>query len=428
MSRRAKVKIIRKQMANDGELSDMFNQMMGTGQINLEIAYPRYLRLRELLAKLRDLYTSAAGTIRLLQRANTYYATPKRHILAFCANITGVLAESSIPACIDVDKYMLDGFKGIPAAEVEQFAKLYELVKNSQVCKMCIMTYDELSHYKDKVNYTGVPDHRFVFNIIGCDWRPLKFTRLDIVGLLMDDSSADNARTVMELLRATYELTASLFNELQSPDVDVDKFVEVIAASLEQIKKIPELHRCTQAFRKIEESLDLLKSKFNTYYHDFVVTKDSTIIMQHFILDVSKSSDDVPAKVTAQFGQIIAYYRKSTRGKIQDPMMAKLLDRLTESLGHLNGANEPGDAINDVANDIDDGDSDSQNEDDDGEPEADAPTKSASRPATTGADSRENSAARAQHLADAPSITVGAGPISGQELYNALLAKPAADK
>ena len=65
--------------------------------------------------------------------------------------------------------------------------------------------------------------------------------------------------------------------------------------NIDEIQKQPELHRCKDAFKKIKESVMMLKTNFNEYYRDFVDTSDNTIIMQHFIVDVSKSTEASPS-------------------------------------------------------------------------------------------------------------------------------------
>ena len=40
----------------DQNLADMFNQMLGTGAVNMTIAYPRYVRIKGIVDKLLKLF------------------------------------------------------------------------------------------------------------------------------------------------------------------------------------------------------------------------------------------------------------------------------------------------------------------------------------------------------------------------------------
>jgi hypothetical protein len=78
----------------------------------------------------------------------------------------------------------------------------------------------------------------------------------------------------------------------------------------------------------------LLKENFGDYYRDFISTKDSTIMMQNFIIDVSKKTDSDP-QVTRQFRQIISYYRELAQQQIQNPKVKMLFDKVNESFQQL---------------------------------------------------------------------------------------------
>ena len=78
----------------------------------------------------------------------------------------------------------------------------------------------------------------------------------------------------------------------------------------------------------------MLRERFNGYYRDFIDTQDSSIIMQHFILDVSKTGT-ASAKVTGQFRTIISFYKKVAAQKGDaDPRMKSLFERLSASFKH----------------------------------------------------------------------------------------------
>src|SRR5690606_16079398 len=112
---------------------------------------------------------------------------------------------------------------------------------------------------------------------------------------------------LMVVLHKLYAIGHDVYEAVSAPDVNVNDFVEVIMGSIGDVQK--HIPRCDAAFKKIIESVDLLKGNFGDYYKDFTASGNPTIIMENFVVDVSKNTKSSPA-VTAQFRRIIAHYRK----------------------------------------------------------------------------------------------------------------------
>ena len=163
----------------------------------------------------------------------------------------------------------------------------------------------------------------------GVEWKPFQFSSLNYKAIFIG-AEKDVIELYMIALHKTYSFGFQIYNEIQSPDIDIDTFVNIILKSIGDLQKIPELSRCKEAFAKLRESVGMLKENFNSYYRDFVNTKDSSIIMQHFVLDVGKNST-AGAKVAGQFRIIINYYRKMTNGQVTDPRLKSLLDRANKT-------------------------------------------------------------------------------------------------
>ncbi len=105
--------------------------------------------------------------------------------------------------------------------------------------------------------------------------------------------------------------------------------------NIDKIQKHPDLNRCGKAFSQIKKSVKLLKDNFNGYYREFVGSKNSTIMMEHFILDVSKSTNSDPV-LMSQFKKIIMFYRKIARdGQANNPKAKMFFDKVDESLKNL---------------------------------------------------------------------------------------------
>lgn len=132
-----------------------------------------------------------------------------------------------------------------------------------------------------------------------------------------------------------YNTCFDVYQIITSPDIDISKFSDLIVESIKQAKKM--IPRANKAFRKIEESVELLKDNFQNYYKDFVTTKNPTIIIENFILDVSKeNSGDVDLELARQFKKIVMFYQKKSQGKIKDPKVNKLFEMLNKNFEMLN--------------------------------------------------------------------------------------------
>ena len=137
-----------------------------------------------------------------------------------------------------------------------------------------------------------------------------------------------------------YEISHSVYIILSEPDVDVNEFVAVILNSIDSVKK--HIPRCNEAFDKIVESVDILKHNFDGYYKDFMSCNNPAIIMEHFVLDVSKNTKATP-KITAQFRRIITHYRNIASQHSTDPRLQSLFKHVDKNFEALEKCNQEDD-------------------------------------------------------------------------------------
>ncbi len=310
-------------IADTGQLSEMFNQMLGTGNANMAIAYPRYRRLHELCLRQVELFEIMANTSLLKQPG---YASQRAQIVKFC---TDSRAKMLTLFAMDFSDYEWN-LSLIDTEQVAKFTELYSGLKRDEFIHALVVMCDRLVPYRKNFEDKTAFNCKFITSMPGTEWCPFPFTTLNIKHIFsLMDVTADIVTFFMTVLSRAYEFSRKLFEELRSPDIDVDQFVAIIIESMDKIQKIPELHRCHDAFAKIKESVGMLKSNFSGYYRDFIETNDSTIIMQHFILDVGKNTNSSP-RVAAQFRKIIGYYQKIAAEQTSNPKMKALFDQVNE--------------------------------------------------------------------------------------------------
>lgn len=338
--------------SKDEGLAEMFNQMLGTGSVNITIAYPRYKKIKTLCVNIVKIFNELVKSP--FMRTHPDFVHQRIELEQYVAHAT---AQIETLFCMDLEAYEWN--LTLVENELRQkFSEVYDAVKRSDLVNQFVVMCDRLVPYKANFADLQKLHHFFIVKMPGVEWCPFPFSSLNLKYIFaMPEVKANTTRFIMTILHTAYKLSYALYEELQAPDIDVDEFVDFIMKNIDEIQKRPELHRCRDAFQKIKESVKLLKDRFNGYYRDFVATKDSTIMMQHFITDVSKSTA-ANAKVTAQFRTIIAYYRKVAQSQITNPKIKMLLDKVDESFNDLERGTENLVNIRDLSEDDDSHDSD----------------------------------------------------------------------
>jgi hypothetical protein len=318
--KKAKVKKVKIPIAEDRDISDLFNQMLG-GSTNVAITYPRYIAMRELCLKLVKVFTLLADST-LLREMNPI----REEIVEYCA-----LSKKYITVLFsqNLDSYlgMTQDYSKIPENITKAFSEDYETMKKSQFIKSLIGIADKLYPYRENFDKIDNLKHNFIYNIPGIEWSPLPFP-FDIKEFMCNETITKSAIDfIMIILHKTYEFTYAIYDKIMTPDIDIDQFIDIITSSIGEIQKIPELNRCGKAFNKIKDSVLLLKNNFNEYYRDFIETKDNTTIMLNFVTDVSKNTKADP-ELTRQFRKIISYYQNLPKNGQNNEKVNMLFEKM----------------------------------------------------------------------------------------------------
>jgi len=328
---KAKIKKVKIPVGGKDEgIAEMFNQMLGAGSLNMTIAYPKYLKIKHLTGELIKLFTMLKDSPFMVKF--TEFAPQKEEIDQFIKESVVVYRDLFRMDFSDYDwnlNLIEDELK-------KSFSDLYDEVKKSQFIKQFIIMCDRLVPYKHYIEDIKNLNHKFITSMPGVEFIPFPFIpKFNIKYIFTLSGVGPNTITFfMTVLCKAFEFSHDLYKVISSPDVDVDQFTEVIMSNIGEIQKQSELNRCGDAFKKIKESVSMLKDNFGSYYRDFISTKDSTVMMQNFIADVAKKQDANPT-VTRQFRVIINYYRKLAQQQIQNPKVKMLFDRVNESFQQL---------------------------------------------------------------------------------------------
>jgi hypothetical protein len=314
-------KDIRKIMGeNTDALNEMFEEMLGLRQADPDIIRPKFVLIRNNVRNVYKIFKQLATFQTLksdfpacnpgLDEINTYAETLKRELYF----------DESVP---DVEtKYA--------SLDKEKMNDLYTSLKVNTYIKELITLCSKLKvHHKNFADMDTYKEH-FVQNEPGLTFYIFPFSTFDLKYIW----SADNVKPVVKkyiltVLHKLYENLFTIYKTVTSPDVDIDRFTKVIMTSINEIKKQPDLHRCKNAFRKIEQSIGLLQRNFDQYYRDGVASGNMGIILENFISDVSNQDGNNP-RLIYEFKTIVKYMRKmGARAENQsNPKIKKVFDTL----------------------------------------------------------------------------------------------------
>jgi len=317
-----KSKVVKETLANKDVL-DMFQGIMGTseGTAALAITVPKYKLMAGHAERFIRLVTALDESVLMSiwpdMRANTG---------AFLADLRLQLAES-LPAC------PAGPYTSWAKEDVDFFNSKYAGAKGCGVINTVVLTCKELLPYKKYLQDPAALSDRFILKGAGTTIAPIAGLALNFKQVYIDDRNSPGDRTFLLLvMHKLFTIGHDMYEAVSSPDVDMEEFVEVIMSSIEEVKK--HIPRCDQAFNKIIESVSLLKGNFSGYYKDFVASNNPSIIMENFVLDVSKGTKSSPT-VTAQFRRIISHYRKMADQQASHPKLQSLFQQVDKNFKEL---------------------------------------------------------------------------------------------
>jgi len=347
----AKIKTV-----NDKEMVDMFNQMLGaSGKVNMEICYPKYLSMKNIMSSVIDLFESFASSPLF---GNSVFQSEKAEFNAYIGNARKTHADLFY---MDFSNIVWN-INLINEKDHSLFSEQYEFIKKCALMNDFIGICDYLApyykHFKDALPLETTDDSSASASSASASASsakssprynirpfttspgpvlPFPFSKLDIKFILSSLESAKEEKMIeyiMVVLCKLFNLTYNLYKTHASPDIDIDRFVEVVMNNISEVRK--QIPRCDKAFNKIIKSVHLLKNNFGKYYKDLIETKTSSIIMENFILDVAKDTAKVDPDVSRQFRIIISHYRKLAGSRAKDPRVKAIFEKLEDQISQLN--------------------------------------------------------------------------------------------
>lgn len=228
--------------------------------------------------------------------------------------------------------------------KISQLGDTYNKLKNSPVIKEFVMIAKNLKNaVMLEKKRSGSQKHdledkdmllpNFILESDGDFMILFNFTALDFKQMFLSELMDKTfSKYILFMLHLIYKKVILIVKEITSPDIDVDKFSELLIKNIDEIRK--HIPRCDKAFDKIKSSVDLLKTNFGEYYKDFISSQNPGIIVENFVVDVASNSTADMA-TTRQFREIIKFYRNNMSSKIKDPKIKKIFQMVGENLDIL---------------------------------------------------------------------------------------------
>ncbi|MGL5934195.1 MAG: hypothetical protein ACRCZI_01080 [Cetobacterium sp.] len=305
------------------ELHEMFAQITGTSDADREVIIPKIISIYKTIISYSKLFNILLSFETFTSQFNEY---------KFWFDEVSVFLDDLVKSTnTDITKdYAMDITIPFYSMDNEKLNQFYKDLKENNFLKQIIITGSNLVPYKRHLTETN--DDVFIRREPGLTLQPLAFSSLDLKIIWNTENLSDKAKTFMlSILRRSYEIGIKLYDLVTSPDVDMKKFSKLLIGSISQMKK--QIPRCDNAFAIIERSVTMLEDNFKSYFRGSVEAGNPSIIVESFIIDLSKSQK-ANASVTNEFRRIVAFLQE--RGSKQtDPKVKKLFSMLNAQFSSI---------------------------------------------------------------------------------------------
>jgi hypothetical protein len=362
MARVVKIKKKIKLPEGNKDIFSIFNDNVSSNDSLdcFKVIYPKYIRYEKECSRYIKLLSSFANS-EMMNKFQLYKANLRDTVIDLQAIYNNTFSfqntESFIAKYAPTQQNKLFdqilNFNAVPAETITEFVDIYNKIADSEFINHTILTCKNLIVYKKYIqDKEHLKDH-FLVNSAGVDFNPIDGLNVNFKDIYINDTVGDgDKKLVLLVLHKLYEISHNIYEIVSSPDIDINNFMEMVTNSIGTLKT--QIPRCGTAFKEIENSIGMLKNNFSTYYKDFKETGNPSIMMENFVVDVTKKANPSP-KVAQQFTKIIAYYRKANKSKVSDPKLQMLFSQFDKNIAALREHTENED-LDEEEDDSDDND------------------------------------------------------------------------
>jgi len=309
------MKGISSSVARKAAIMGSFEDMVGIGKLNIDKCLKktadiqkqcdRYVGLVALLSKCVPVKKIGdAGELHIKLELNRYLAEISNYkrdnevyIQMYLLMEERNKAKTLEPTEKVVDKDLLEKFK-----------KNYNEIADSLIISEILYTCNYLVNYRgylDRKNpQEDIPD-TFIVKRSGLSFVPLFKCNFNFKYVYSHDSlEAEDRRFLINILAKLWEISYNLYEIIMTPDIDIEPVTNMIKSAVQNLRR--HIPRCDEAMDKLENGVGILGSKFNEYYREYKVSKNTDIFLINYISDIQASGETTP-KIAAQFKRIISF-------------------------------------------------------------------------------------------------------------------------
>ena len=343
---------------NKEEWYTMFMQMMGS-EVDINVIYPKYIVIWSDCQSLIKNMLKFADADNILLKQFPELKKAMKEIRYFCNQFRDALGTRR-----SYEDMIEEGNKN----------NSYITLKNSDYIKNLIITRRNLQEHEKYIQSANdIRDNlfqceRFIYEYPGPELTVFPFSSFELKNIWDEPrmKEFENIKVyILICISVFYSKIKKIVKLILSADVDVKGFSGAVGQQLVAARK--QIRGCNRAFDKIEQSIDLLEDNFDGYYRDMIQSKNPNLIVENFVLDVSKNQKH-DRGTTIEFKRIMKFYQKQTAGKVNDPRLQQLFSLLDKNFSLLdNDTNDS--AFKPKSFDSDDEDSEDEDEDEKGKEE-----------------------------------------------------------
>ena len=254
-------------------LNKMFEQMTGTQNAEIDVIIPKFLKIHKRIAKYHKLFNILLGFNDFVELVSEYPVWLEE-IKEF---INKLVESTKTDLTKNYDEDSIEQISVLKQYSSDEFNSIYKNLKDNSYIHTVIITGSNLSQYKKALaNYSNLDDS-FIKREPGLVLQPLAFSGLDLKLMWgLDNITVHAKKYILSILNHAYNLGIELYDIITSPDIDINKFSEILIESISKLRK--QIPRCDKAFDVIENSVKLLENNFKTYYRSSVEAENPSII------------------------------------------------------------------------------------------------------------------------------------------------------
>jgi hypothetical protein len=323
MSRKVRVKQSKINAVDTSSINGLFEEMVGMKDADPNIIRPKFVKARNLIRYIHSILNMLAN-LKDLDKDYPKLKQPMDEIKKYLFDMKESVYFSTDKEDVE------DRYQEIDKTDMNN---LYKKLKENVFTKQLVLLGSRLKQYKSNLeDPTNIKDN-FIGQEPGLSFTIFDFSTLDLKQIWAEPKMSPSIKKIiLQVLHKIYKSTLELYEIITSPDVDLDEFIALLLDSIGQLKKQPGLNRCLHAFKRIEDSVALLKDNFGKYYRDSISCGNPDIIVQNFIVDVSNAGGP-DARLTSEFRKIIQYMHNMSNqnGRSKDPKVKKLFQILNKN-------------------------------------------------------------------------------------------------